>query len=73
MTDKEQPKDGDEALTFIICRLEELRRMAASHGLDLIAYLLDVAFTESCCTIRKDRNCAHGEEMDVAICDRDMS
>ncbi|MGX5806112.1 hypothetical protein ACWGS9_33770 [Bradyrhizobium sp. Arg314] len=55
-------KDRAEALGFIICRLDELRQMAASHGLELLGYLLDVAFTESCDAIRRERSSARGQE-----------
>lgn len=57
-----QTKDRMEALGFIICRLDELRQMAAAHGLEALGCLLDVAFTESCDAIRRDRSCAQGEE-----------
>ncbi|MDX8503492.1 hypothetical protein RFM99_34625 [Mesorhizobium sp. VK4C] len=62
VTDQEQTKDRVEALGFIICRLDELRQMAASHGLETLGCLLDVAFTESCDAIRRERSCAQAEE-----------
>jgi hypothetical protein len=36
-----------EGLALIICRLDELRQMAASHRLDPLAYLLDVAHAKA--------------------------
>lgn len=54
MTDAELKRARGEALGFLVCRLDELRQMAASHGLDFLGYLLDVAFTESCDTIRRE-------------------
>ncbi|MDG4898405.1 hypothetical protein P9272_33285 [Mesorhizobium sp. WSM4976] len=62
VTRQEQTKDHVEALGFIICRLDELRQMAASHGLEALGCLLDVAFTESCDAIRRERSCAQAEE-----------
>ncbi|TIU09496.1 MAG: hypothetical protein E5W44_16130 [Mesorhizobium sp.] len=61
-TGQGQTKDRVEALGFIICRLDELREMAASHGLEALGCLLDVAFTESCDAIRRERSCAQAEE-----------
>ncbi|CDX18354.1 conserved hypothetical protein [Mesorhizobium plurifarium] len=61
-TGQGQTKDRVEALGFIICRLDELRQMAASHGLEALSCLLDVAFTESCDAIRRERSCAQAEE-----------
>ncbi|MET3524793.1 hypothetical protein ABID25_006664 [Mesorhizobium abyssinicae] len=55
VTDQEKIKARAEALGFIICRLDELRQMAASHGLQTLGCLLDVAFTESCDAIRWKR------------------
>ncbi|TIS18625.1 MAG: hypothetical protein E5X07_31495 [Mesorhizobium sp.] len=60
--DKEQQQDRVEALGFIICRLDELRQLAASQGLELVGSLLDVAFNESCDAIRRERSSARGEE-----------
>lgn len=51
--DRERAFDR-EGLAFIICRLDELRQMAASHGLDLLGYLLDVAYTEANEMIRRN-------------------
>ncbi|RWG17202.1 MAG: hypothetical protein EOQ55_19980 [Mesorhizobium sp.] len=51
-----------EALGLIICRLDELRQLAASQDLELLSYLLDVAFNESCDAIRRERSSAPGEE-----------
>ncbi|TIN45555.1 MAG: hypothetical protein E5Y25_10920 [Mesorhizobium sp.] len=62
MTYAQQPKARREALGFIVCRLDELRQLAASHGLDLLGYLLDVAFTESCDTIRREHSSHQGQE-----------
>ncbi|AZO07813.1 hypothetical protein EJ074_00740 [Mesorhizobium sp. M3A.F.Ca.ET.080.04.2.1] len=61
-TGQAQTKDRVEALGFIICRLDELRQMASSHGLEALSCLLDVAFTESCDAIRRERSCAQAEE-----------
>ncbi|MBZ9798788.1 hypothetical protein [Mesorhizobium sp. ES1-4] len=62
MTGKEQTKDRLEALGFIICRLDELRQMASFHGLETVGCLLDVAFTESCDAIRRERASTQAEE-----------
>ncbi|RWD52396.1 MAG: hypothetical protein E5W43_29565 [Mesorhizobium sp.] len=62
VTDQEKIKARAEALGFIMCRLDELRQMAASHGLQTLGCLLDVAFTESCDAIRRERSCAQAEE-----------
>ncbi|RWJ01222.1 hypothetical protein [Mesorhizobium sp.] len=62
MTDQEETKDRVEALGFIICRLDELRQMAASQGLETLRVLLDVAFTESCDAIRRERASTQAEE-----------
>ncbi|PBB41136.1 hypothetical protein CK222_23445 [Mesorhizobium sp. WSM3866] len=62
LTEKGQAKDRVEALGVIVCRLDELRQLAASQGLELIGYLLDVAFNESCDAIRRERLSAHGQE-----------
>lgn len=61
-TGQGQTKDRVEALGFIICRLDELRQMAASHGLVALGCLLDVAFTESCDAIRRERSCTQAGE-----------
>lgn len=61
MTDKQRTSDRTEALAFIVCRLDELRQMAASHGLDLLGYLLEIAFTESCDMIRKEHPSAQAK------------
>ncbi|RJT31460.1 hypothetical protein D3227_28405 [Mesorhizobium waimense] len=73
MTDNELTKARGEALGVIVCRLDELRQMAASHGLEFIGYLLDVAFTESCDAIRRERSCARSETMDAAVRADDVS
>ncbi|TIV62126.1 hypothetical protein [Mesorhizobium sp.] len=62
VTDQQQTKERAEALGFIICRLDELRQMAASHGLQTLGCLLDVAFTESCDAIRRERSSAQAEQ-----------
>ncbi|MBZ9765059.1 hypothetical protein LB553_29975 [Mesorhizobium sp. CA8] len=61
-TGQEQTKDRMEALGFIVCRLDELRQMAASHGLETLGCLLDAAFTQSCDEIRRERSYAQSEE-----------
>ncbi|MBZ9772556.1 hypothetical protein [Mesorhizobium sp. CO1-1-8] len=61
-TDQQQTKGRLEALGLIICRLDEMRQLAASHGLEPIGYLLDVAFTESCDAIRRERSSAEAQE-----------
>ncbi|MGX5845189.1 hypothetical protein ACWGTI_31520 [Mesorhizobium sp. ArgA1] len=61
-TDQQRTKDRVEALGLIICRLDEMRQLAASHGLELIGYLLDVTFTESCDAIRRERSSAQAQE-----------
>ncbi|MEI9414622.1 hypothetical protein [Mesorhizobium sp. Cs1321R2N1] len=68
-----QTKDRVEALGFLICRLDELRQMAASHGLEPLGHLLDVAFTESCDAIRRERSRAQSEPADAAIRADDVS
>ncbi|TPJ38219.1 hypothetical protein [Mesorhizobium sp. B2-6-5] len=68
-----QTKARSEALGFIICRLDELRQMAASHGLEFMGYLLDVVFAESCDAIRRERSCARGETTDAAVRADDVS
>ncbi|UCI31847.1 hypothetical protein [Mesorhizobium sp. B4-1-4] len=65
MTD-ELTKARCEALGFIVCRLDELREMAASHGLESLGYLLAVAFTDSCDAIRRECYCVQGETMDAS-------
>ncbi|MDG4889816.1 hypothetical protein [Mesorhizobium sp. WSM4887] len=65
MTDRELATARGDALSSIICRLDELRQTAASHGLDFLGYLLDVAFTESCDAIRKERSAAQVEETTI--------
>ncbi|RWE12562.1 MAG: hypothetical protein EOS76_26285 [Mesorhizobium sp.] len=62
MTDNGQTTARGEALGVIVCRLDELRQLAASQGLELIGYLLDVAFNESCDAIRRERLSAHGQQ-----------
>lgn len=57
-----EPKGRIEALGFIICRLDELRHMAASHGLETLGCFLDVAFAESCDVIRRERSSAEAQE-----------
>ncbi|TGT54082.1 hypothetical protein EN813_045060 [Mesorhizobium sp. M00.F.Ca.ET.170.01.1.1] len=61
-TGQEQTKDRVEALGFIICRIDELRQMAASHGLETLGRLLDVAFTESCDALRRERASTQADE-----------
>ncbi|WP_095779687.1 hypothetical protein [Mesorhizobium sp. WSM3868] len=73
MTDTERTEGRDEALGFIVCRLDELRQVAASHRLEFLGYLLDVAFTESCDAIRRERSSAQGKTMDTPVCADDMS
>ncbi|KAA3448031.1 hypothetical protein C7I87_24125 [Mesorhizobium sp. SARCC-RB16n] len=68
-----QTNDRIEALGFIICRLDELRQMTASYGLEPLGYLLDVAFTESCDAIRRERSCTQSETVDPAIRTDDVS
>ncbi|RUW73795.1 MAG: hypothetical protein E5V66_24080 [Mesorhizobium sp.] len=62
MTDNDQRTTRGEALGVIVCRLDELRQLAASQGLELIGYLLDVAFNEACDAIRRERLSAQGHE-----------
>ncbi|RWI88946.1 hypothetical protein [Mesorhizobium sp.] len=62
MTDNDQTTTRVEALGVIVCRLDELRQLAASLTLELIGYLLDVAFNESCDAIRRERSCAQAQE-----------
>lgn len=62
MTGQEETQHRMEALGFIICRLDELRQMAASHGLETLRVLLDVAFTESCDAIRRERPSTQAQE-----------
>ncbi|RRH88262.1 hypothetical protein EH240_35425 [Mesorhizobium tamadayense] len=73
VTEQEKPEDRVEALGFIICRLDELRQMAASHGLESLGYLLDVAFTESCEAIRRERSSAQSEAIDASVCSNDVA
>ncbi len=73
VTGQEQTKDCVDVLGSIICRLDELRQMAASHGLETLSFLLDVAFTESCDAIRRERSSAQGETMDAAVRADDVS
>lgn len=61
MTENERTDARGEALGSIVSRLDELRRLAAFHGLDFLGYLLDVAFTEASETIRREH--ARGEPM----------
>lgn len=61
-TAREGAEGRVEALGLIICRLDELRQLAASQGLEFLGYLLDVAFNESCDAIRRERSSAQGEE-----------
>ena len=44
-----------EALGLIICRLDELRHLAAAQGLEFLGYLLDVAFNG---VMRRDQKAA---------------
>ncbi|MGX5829284.1 hypothetical protein [Mesorhizobium sp. 43Arga] len=67
VTDQQVTKGRVEALGLIICRLDELRQLAASHGLELLGYLLDVAFTESCDSIRRVRSAAEDQTTDGAV------
>ncbi|WP_112101622.1 hypothetical protein [Mesorhizobium hawassense] len=62
MTDNDQTTRRGEALGVIVCRLDELRQLAAAQGLEFLGYLLDVAFNESCDAIRRERSAAHGPE-----------
>ncbi|MEI9402073.1 hypothetical protein [Mesorhizobium argentiipisi] len=68
-----QTKDRTEALGFIICRLDELRQMTASYGLEPLGHLLDVAFTESCDAIRRERSWTQSETVDPVIRPDDVS
>jgi hypothetical protein len=61
-TDQQGTEGRAEALGVIICRLDELRKLAAFHGLETLGRLLDVAFTESCDAIRRERSCAQADE-----------
>ncbi|WP_217577478.1 hypothetical protein [Mesorhizobium sp. GbtcB19] len=54
MKDEKQAKGRVETLGSVICRLDELRQMAASHGLEPLGSLLDVGFNESCEAIRRE-------------------
>jgi hypothetical protein len=56
--DQRGTKSRVDALGRIICRLDEMRQLAVSHGLELLGYLLDAAFAESCDAIRKEHSCA---------------
>lgn len=62
MTDAQQSRARGEALGLIVCRIDELRQLAACHGLHFLGYLLDVAFTESCDMIRRERPCEQDKE-----------
>jgi|GEM_PF-6164608 len=62
MTDNGQTTTRGEALGVIVCRLDELRQLAASQGLEFLGYLLDVAFNESCDAIKRERLSDHGQE-----------
>ncbi len=62
VTGQGQTKDRLEALGFIICRLDELRQMAGFHRLDTLGCLLDVAFTESCDAITRQRASTQAKE-----------
>ncbi|PTE06545.1 hypothetical protein C9427_31265 [Mesorhizobium helmanticense] len=72
-TDQQGTESRVAALGVIICRLDEMRQLAASHGLELLSYLLDVAFTESCDAIRKEHSCAQSKITETVIPTDDVS
>lgn len=72
-TDQQGTESRVAALGVIICRLDEMRQLAASHGLELLVYLLDVAFTESCDAIRKEHSCAQSKTTETEIPTDDVS
>lgn len=56
MIDKGRGSDRAEALTFISAMLNELGQIAASHRLQLLGYLLNMAYIESYDMVRKERS-----------------
>ncbi|WP_149908130.1 hypothetical protein [Mesorhizobium sp. SARCC-RB16n] len=73
MTDQERAKDRVKALGLIICRMDEMRQLAASHGLEPLGHLLTVAFTESCDAIRRERSAVQDQTPDAAVRADDIS